>query len=313
MKHFIFYLFIFANTLVLAQNTPVKFMEVPGEQKVDVFINNTPFTSFLYADSLKKQILYPIYTASGKTITRGFPIHPQPGEQTDHPHQVGLWFNFGNVEGLDFWNNSFAIPDSQQCKYGSIRYKGIVEKDEVNGRLIVQSEWIDCNQAILLEEKTTYLFSGKSQFRYIVRKSVLTAVNHDILFTENKEGMIGLRVDKNLEDTATGVYTNMLGDKGGDVWGKRSPWVALSGQKEGETISIVIIEHPQNINYPGWSHARGYGLFAINNLGGREFDKNTEEVKFVLKKGESLTFQYKLAIKNGNVINEQEINDEMGF
>ena len=313
MKQFIIYLFVLANTLVVAQNTPIKFLEVPGEQKVDVLINNTPFTSFLYADSLKKQILYPIYTASGKTVTRGFPIHPQPGEQTDHPHQVGLWFNFGNVEGLDFWNNSFAIPASQQCEYGSIRYKGIIEKDEVNGRLAVQSEWIDCNQAILLEEKTTYIFSGKSQFRFIVRKSVLTAVNRDILFTENKEGMIGLRIDKNLEDTATGVYTNMLGDKGGDVWGKRSPWVALSGQKEGETVSMVIIDHPQNINYPGWSHARGYGLFATNNLGGREFDKNTEEVKFVLKKGESLTFQYKLVIKNGNVINEQEINDEMGF
>ena len=313
MKQFIIFLFILANTSLIAQNAGVRFVEVPAEQKVDVFINNTPFTAFLYADSLKKQILYPIYTASGKTITRGFPINPQPGEQTDHPHQVGLWFNFGDVEGLDFWNNSYAISESERCKYGSIRFKRIVEKDEANGRLVVQAEWVDCNQTVLLEETTTYTFSGKPQFRYIVRKSVLTAVNRDILFTENKEGMFGLRIDKNLEETGTGVYTNRLGNQGGDVWGKRSPWVALSGQKEGEAISVVIIDHPQNLNYPGWSHARGYGLFATNNLGGREFDKNADEVKVVLKKGDSLTFQYKLVIKNGNVINEEEITDEMTF
>ena len=313
MKQFIFSLFMLVSASLIAQNTVVRFVDVPREQKVDVMLNNAPFTSFLYADSLKKQILFPIYTASGKTITRGFPILPQPGEQTDHPHQVGLWFNFGNVEGLDYWNNSYAIPASEQCKYGTIRFKGFVEKDEANGRLTVQSEWVDCKNTVLLEEKTTFTFSGKAQFRYIIRKSVLTAVNRDILFTENKEGMFGLRVDKELEETGSGVYSDMLGNKGGDVWGKRSPWVALSGKRAGEDVSIVIFDHPQNLNFPGWWHARGYGLFAVNNLGGREFDKNTNEVKYTLKKGESLTFQYKLVIKNGSVISETEINDEMTF
>jgi len=313
MKQLILFLLILVNISLVAQNATVRFIEVPAKQKVDVFINNTPFTAFLYADSLKKQILFPIYTASGKTITRGFPINPQPDEQTDHPHQVGLWFNFGDVEGLDFWNNSNAIPESAQCKYGTIRFKGIVEKDEANGRLVAQSEWVDCNNTALLEEKTTFIFSGRTQYRIIIRKSVLTAVNHDILFTENKEGMFGLRMAKELEETGTGVYTNMLGNKGGDVWGKRSPWVALSGQNEGGEVSVVIIDHPQNLNYPGWSHARGYGLFATNSLGGREFDKNTDEVKFVLHKGENVTFQYKLVIKNGNPISEKEITDEMSF
>jgi hypothetical protein len=313
MKQFIIYLFVLAGASLMAQNAPVRFVEVPAEQKVEVFINNAPFTAFLYADSLKKQILYPIYTASGKTITRGFPIHPQPDEQTDHPHQVGSWFNFGDVEGLDFWNNSYAIPASERCKYGTIRFKGFVEKDAATGRLTVQSEWVDCQNTVLLEETTTFTFSEKSSFRYIVRKSVLKAVNRDIQFTENKEGMFGLRVDKNLEETATGVYLNMMGDKGGDAWGKRSPWVALSGKKEGEDISIVIIDHPQNINYPGWWHARGYGLFAVNNLGGRAFDEKSNEVKATLKKGESFTFQYKMVIKNGSVINEKEINDDMSF
>jgi hypothetical protein len=165
---------------------------------------------------------------------------------------------------------------------------------------------------VLLEETTTYTFAGKPQYRSIVRKSVLTAVNRDIRFTENKEGFFAIRMDQKFEDSATGVYTNMAGDKGGDVWGKKSPWVALSGTKEGEEISVVIIDHPQNINYPGWWHARGYGLFAINSLGGRAFDEKSEPVNFILKKGESLTLIYKVLIKNGSFIRAEEIT-EMSF
>jgi len=298
MKQFIIALTVIASASLTAQNSLVRFTDVPQEQKVDVFINDTFFTAFLYADSLKKQVLYPICTASGKTITRGFPINPQPGESTDHPHQVGMWMNFGDVEGLDFWNHSYATPESQRCKFGTIRHKGIVETDAANGQLVVQAEWVDCQNSVLLEETTTYTFSGKPQLRSIVRKSVLTAVNRDIQFTENKEGFFAIRMDKNFEDNATGVYTNLSGDKGGDVWGKRSPRVELSGQKDGEDISVVIIDHPQNINYPGWWHARGYGLFAINNFGGRAFDAKSEEVKHILKKGESITFIYEVLIKN---------------
>jgi hypothetical protein len=311
MKQFIISFFVLLNASIIAQNAPVRFAENPQEQKVDVFINDTFFTAFLYADSLKKQVLYPIFTASGKTITRGYPIHPQAGESTDHPHQVGAWLNFGDVEGLDFWNHSFAIPVSERCKYGTIRYKGIVEKDATNGRLVAQAEWVDCQNGVLLEETTTYTFAGKPQYRSIIRKSVLKAVNRDIQFTENKEGFFGLRMDQNFEETGSGIYTNMAGVKGGNVWGKRSPWVVLSGQKEGEDISIVIFDHPQNVNYPGWWHARGYGLFAINNLGGRTFDEKSEPVKLVLKKGESLTFIYKVLIKNGSFITDNEINQEM--
>ena len=29
----------------------------------------------------------------------GFPLDPRPGERVDHPHHVGLWFNYGDVNG----------------------------------------------------------------------------------------------------------------------------------------------------------------------------------------------------------------------
>src|SRR2546428_4858337 len=33
-----------------------------------------------------KPTLYPLRTASGKLVTRGWPLEPRPGERVDHPH-----------------------------------------------------------------------------------------------------------------------------------------------------------------------------------------------------------------------------------
>ena len=81
-----------------------------SQRRVDITIDGEPFTSYIWPTTLKKPVLYPIIDAGGVTITRGYPLQPRPGERTDHPHHAGLWFNYCNVNGFDFWNNSDAIP-----------------------------------------------------------------------------------------------------------------------------------------------------------------------------------------------------------
>jgi len=92
------------------QKKTVTVTKVPNENKINITIGNTFFTSFLYTDSLEKPVLNPIATVEGTVVTRGFPLNPKPNDPTDHPHHIGLWFNYENVNGLDFWNNSYAIP-----------------------------------------------------------------------------------------------------------------------------------------------------------------------------------------------------------
>src|SRR5437899_2122897 len=77
-----------------------------ADRRVDVTVGGRPFTSYIYPASLKKPVLNPLRAANGAVVTRGFPLEPRAGERVDHPHQVGLWFTYGNVSGLDFWNNS---------------------------------------------------------------------------------------------------------------------------------------------------------------------------------------------------------------
>ena len=327
LKILLICLSVFFATCLQAQK--VQFKQVDKEKKVEVFVDNKFFTAFIYPDNMEKQSLYPIIASSGKIITRGYPLQPRPFERTDHPHHVGLWFNFGDVNGLDFWNNSFAIPTAEKPKYGKIAFDKIVSLNSKLGKLIVSANWVDINKNLLLNEQTSYVFSGKGNTRIIERITQLTAKNQ-VTFTENKEGLIGMRLDRAFEEPATkpevfldakgvetlvpvlnnegvnGVYRNAEGFKAGEVWGKRSKWVALRAVKEGEVITIVILDHPTNLNYPAWSHARGYGLFASNNIGGRAFDKNATPIKKVLAAGEQMVFKHKIII--GGDLTDEEIN-----
>ncbi|MBQ9660574.1 MAG: PmoA family protein [Bacteroidales bacterium] len=309
----------------------VVFVRDDAARKVDVRIGGSLFTSYIYPTDMEKQVLWPIQTASGQEITRGYPRAPRAFESTDHPHHVGLWFNFGDVNGLDFWNNSFAIPAERKPFYGSVVFDRIVSAE--GNRLVTLANWVDNDGKVLMTEETTFTFAGTADERSVVRSARLTAVV-PVLFKENKEGILGLRVDRAFQqpsdkpqrytdangivtEVATvnnegvcGEYVNSLGDKGDAVWSKRAEWTMLNGTKEGDEISILIIDSRDNPNYPAWSHARGYGLFAVNSMGGKDFDSTlTEPVELRLEPGESATFSYKLIIKNGGFLTSVQADE----
>ncbi len=89
-----------------AQTARVQVVPDEAGRRVDVIIDGKPFTSYIYPTTLKKPSLFPLRTAKGTLVTRGYPLETRPNERVDHPHHVGLWLNHGNVNGLDFWNNS---------------------------------------------------------------------------------------------------------------------------------------------------------------------------------------------------------------
>src|SRR5438309_839945 len=64
---------------------------------VEVMIDGKPFTTFQYGAAVAKPFLAPVRSASGKIVTRGFPMEEIPGESRDHVHHTGLWFSFDDV------------------------------------------------------------------------------------------------------------------------------------------------------------------------------------------------------------------------
>ncbi len=171
---------------------------VPGEHRFLITADGMPFTEFVYPDTLEKPVLYPIYAPDGQLVTRGFPMAPRPGEPTDHPHHLGLWFNYENVNGLDFWNNSFAIPAEKKALYGWIRTDSILQvRNGKKGMLRYSASWTDQQRHVLLKEKTSLIFSARGGERILDRITTLTALQ-DVKFPDAKDGLLGMRVTREL-------------------------------------------------------------------------------------------------------------------
>src|SRR5436309_10306482 len=155
------------SNLANAADKGVRVVADEAHQRVDITIDGKAFTSYIWPTSLKKPVLYPLITDEGITVTRGYPLEPRPGERVDHPHHAGMWFNYGNVNGFDFWNNSDAIKPEDEAKMGSIFHRSIVSATSGadRGELIVDADWITGKQQLVLKEHTRFIFRGDSKFR----------------------------------------------------------------------------------------------------------------------------------------------------
>jgi len=137
MKNLLFLCLLFFYASSLAQDR-VTFEK--KSDKIDILIGGKLFTSYFFPgqDVLKKAVLFPLISAQGTTITRGYPISPRAGERVDHPHHVGMWLNYEDVNGFDYWNNSTNIIASlQNHKMGTIVHTSIVKQDAKKGLLEV--------------------------------------------------------------------------------------------------------------------------------------------------------------------------------
>ena len=331
MKKYFAILMACTTTYTYAQK--IKIESIPSQQKAVVTINGKPFTQFNYPDSLPKPFLWPIIAAGGENITRGFPIQPRANEPIDHPHHIGLWLNYENVNGIDFWNNSYAIPAAEKNKYGHIQNVNITSiKNGNEASLAYTAQWMNITNEVLLNESTSYIFSTSGNAIIIDRITTLTAAK-DVALPDVKDGLLGLRVSHELElptkdarqftdthgnittverndNSVTGNYINSNGDSGDSAWGKRAAWCMLYGKSGNDTISIAIIDHPKNVGYPTCWHARGYGLFAANPLGQKIFTNGKQTLNFSLKKDESVTFRFRIVINSENKkLSKQQVDD----
>lgn len=277
----------------------VKLQAHETEHKVDVLVDGKPFTTYRFAPDREKPILWPILTAGGKPITRGWPLDPQPGDPTDHPHHTGLWFNHGDVGGVDFWGNSEEVRKKGTAKVGNIVQRSM----KVHGaELDAVEDWVMPDGKAAVHEQTRYVFADGPGRRVIDRIATLTAAAGPVPFGDTKEGSLGLRLTPALEHpskknpSATGHYRSSEGVEGEQVWGTRGRWMMLTGKLQDEPVTIAILDHPNNPSHPTYWHARGYGLFAVNPFGRKDFTKGKEKGDFVLQPGKPARFAYRILI-----------------
>jgi len=323
------------SVITIAQKSTGFSLVEKNKKQVDVLFNNKLLTSYCNFDSSRKPVLFPVNTIDGITVTRSYPFQLIAGERTDHPHHTGIWLNYESVNGLDFWNNSTAIPVEKRNHYGTIIHQQIVSK-KANGNkasLVTKAIWVRPDNKVLLDELTTFNFSADTKANNFIidRITTLTAKDTAVIFKDVKDGMLAIRVARELElpskekssfvddkgnvttvapsaADVSGMYHSSNGSKGDSVWGTKGEWVMLTGKKDGKDITIGMFDHPSNVGYPTYWHARGYGLFALNPLGRKVFSNGKEELNFSLKSGESVTFRYRITVHSGDFLTNDDMN-----
>jgi len=284
-------LFLSAAAIASAQ---VRF----SSEDVAINVDGKPFTVFHYGTDANKPYLSPLRSASGKIVTRHFPMEYIETESHDHLHHRGLWFSYDDVNGVKFWEND---PSYTKTGIGRQVVTSTKWKDgDKSGTLTATIEWRDPKGTVLIVETREMTFHSDPKLRIIDFHTTLAAAE-PVTFGDTKEGAFAIR----LADTFTERKGGHMVDADGratmaKVWGKRSNWVDYTGEVDGEKLGVAIFDAASNPRHPTYWHARDYGLFALNPFGQQAFDPKQEESKLTLAKGEKLSFLWRVVIHPGD-------------
>jgi Methane oxygenase PmoA len=304
----------------LEANAPRRFRVEDGEEAapsvevkeaeagaLDVLLHGKPFTRYHCAESFARPFCYPVLGPGGKPVTRNYPMRRDvPGETHDHPHHRSLWTAYGEVNGVDDW--------SEEPKHGFIRHQQFREQASgpVFGGFVAENLWSGPDGVPLLRElRSVRVYAAGSERCVFDYDVILHASEGDVHFGDTKEGgLIAFRVASSMDAKKAGRIENADGGVGEhQCWGKPSNWCDYSGPVEGVTVGIAVMDHPQNFRHPCHWHVRDYGLMATNVFGDSSFaNERGQRGAYTLKKGEHLTFRYRVLLHRGNA-SEGKVSD----
>src|SRR5262249_7383417 len=128
-------------------------------------------------------------------------------------------------------------------------------------------------------------------------------------FEDECDGILGLRLGAPFMEKNGGRVSNFTGTEGPDnVIYKRSPWIEFEGTMEGdEKVGVMVMDHPDNYNFPLRWKVRSTGAIYASSFGEREFYEDppfkehfkeppdsAKDMGLTLKKDEALTFQFRV-------------------
>jgi hypothetical protein len=268
-----------------------------GEHAVDVTIDGKEFTRLNSAPDQFKPYLFPLMGPSGLPITRQYPMQEGvAGEDQDHKHHRSLWFNHGNVDGVDFWAEG---KDSGRIEQVAVKS---MEGGPVFGRIVTANQWTTPRGDKLLDDLRTYTFYplGRGEVLLDITIRLTPAGSKPVVFGDTKEGSFGIRLAETMKETRGGKIVNSRGQKGmKEAWGKAAECVDYYGPVGGETVGVAILDHPKSFRHPTTWHVRDYGLFAANPFGYRDFKFGSGNGKHTLESGGSLELHYRLYLHRG--------------
>jgi len=275
------------------------------ETVYDVKINDKYFTSLHFNEEnlANRPYLYPLLTPKGIRTTRSLHYDPLENETKDHPHHTGCWTAWGDISGTDNWAYG-KTKGRQEVK------KINIEQNAVFGKFDLDIEWTTSHGKPQLIERRQIWFYNQPEYtnlRMVDFQIDLQPCEKEVKFKDTKEGgFLAVRVATFMDVPNGGKIENSVGGINEKMtWGKRAQWCDYCGVVDNNkiTVGIAILDHHENINYPTYWHVRDYGLMAANPFGLSHFLGKKFDGSFVLTKGNTLTFKYRLIVHDEDTIN----------
>jgi hypothetical protein len=278
----------FALALVITNlNAAVVLTKLDG--RIEIAIDGKPFSTFYYGPEAPKPYLHPLRSASGKIVTRRFPMEEVPSDNKDRHHR-GLWVGYKDINGFDFWENEFSYNNRNA---GKVVMRGV---NIVEGTIAGTFNWLAPSGETILEEQRTMSFRGDKATRVVDVDITLRSVG-TTTFADSKDGFFAVRLTEALAENSSGTLTNSNGGrKMKETWGKQANWIDCSGELDGEKLGVAVFEHPSSFRSPPRWHVRDYGLLAANPFGSHAFDPDAALSKITLKPGDTVRLRHRVVI-----------------
>ena len=276
-----------------AQKPEVTFEHEPNVLHISV--GGQHFADYVYFDQeITRPYFAHVKTPAGIQVTRNRPPDPDKDladHATMHP---GIWMAFGDISGNDYWrlkakvkHEQFIQPPEGGPGKGMFGVRNYYWNKEDSDRIAAEEAYFT-----ILVEADAYLLLWDSTF-------MPYGETDKIVFGDQEEFGLGIRVQTPLAEQFGGVMTDSEGRKGAQqIWSQQADWIDYSGTLEGKWIGMAIMPHPENFR-PSWYHARDYGLIVANAFG-REAMKAGPKSEVVVNKGEKLRLRYGVLIHSGD-------------
>jgi len=270
-----------------------------AKDRIAVEIDGKLFTALQADAKARKLYLHPVMTASGKRVTRGFPMDPAPGESTDHEHQRGVWIGAEHVTGGDFWENDPAY-DNPRAGTVTLTLVSDVRQGAGEGAFTIAADWIAPasagGKAVITETRTMTFRAPTAETRTIDIDLRLRA-NTQVTFDDHHDALLGLRLGTPFEIAKGGRLLNAEGLKEWEkLRGARSAWVDSLATVDGEAVGVAVMDAPTNFRFPTPWHVREYALVFASPFASRDYSPSAPDGSVTLKPGEELKLRYRILI-----------------
>jgi len=266
------------------------------KDRIAVEIDGKLFTALHTARDARKLYLHPVLTATGRRVTRAFPMEKVAGESTDHAHQRGVWIGAERLSGVDFWENE---PGYDRPAMGTVVLKDVtdVRNGTDTGAFTIHADWIAPGDQTWIAETRTMTFTAGPGGDRTIDIDLRLLAKKRVTFEDNHDAILGLRLATAFEEANGGKAVNAEGIAGWEsLRGTRSAWVDWHATVDGEDIGVAVMDAPTNFRFPTPWHVRDYALLFASPFASRDYNPAAADGSLTLEPGKELRLRYRILI-----------------